>query len=280
MWTIGVVGLGAVGGTVARCFEEAGVETVGYDTYLATGAATDLASCSVVFVCVPTPITASGALDPSEVWSAIKEIEPLVTVGTIFAVKSTVPPGTCDELAAAFPRVTIASVPEFLVAARPDETFTRPDRVVIGVDSPDAAAKLSDLMSIVAPSAPIVVLRSIEAELVKLCANAMLAAKVTLANELKEICSQFDVHWPRVKSAVGLDRRIGPDHLDVSPERGFGGTCLPKDLDGLICASRRAGYEPSVLDHIAGFNRWVRGEGGSHPPVAAEREDGSFIDSR
>ena len=276
MSTIGVVGLGAVGGTVARGFEEAGVETRGYDTYLATGAATDLASCSVVFVCVPTPITASGALDPTEVWTAIKEIEPLVAVGTIFAVKSTVPPGTCNELAAAFPRVTIASVPEFLVAARPVETFTRPDRVVIGVDSPEAAATLSDLMSVVAPSAPILVLRPIEAELVKLCANAMLATKVTLANELAEVCSRFDVHWPRVKSSVGLDRRIGPDHLDVTGERGFGGPCLPKDLDGLIHASRQAGYEPSVLDHVAAFNRSIRGEGGSRPTIAAERQGEPF----
>jgi UDPglucose 6-dehydrogenase len=279
MSTVGIVGLGAVGGTVARCFDEAGVPTRRYDRYLSIGAASDLSDCSVIFVCVPTPIDTFGALDATEVWSAVKEIEPLVAVGTIFAVKSTVPPGTGDELAAAFARVAFASVPEFLVAARPTETFTRPDRVVIGAFSPEAAATISGLMSAVAPSAPIVVLRPIEAELVKLCANAMLATKVTLANELAEICSRFDVQWPRVKTSVGLDRRIGPDHLDVSPERGFGGGCLPKDLDGLINASRQAGYEPSILDHIAGFNRWIRGERQRPPTTPADRDDVTLVDS-
>lgn len=279
MSTVGVVGLGAVGGTVARCFEEAGVPTRGYDRYLAIGAASDLEVCPVVFVCVPTPLDAAGALDPAEVWTAIREIDAVVSAGTIVAVKSTVPPGTCDELSIAFPRLTIASVPEFLVASRPIETFTRPDRVVIGVDSPEAAGNLSDLLRVVAPSAPIMVVRPVEAELSKLSANALLAAKVTLANELAEVCSRFGVRWPTVKASVGLDRRIGPDHLDVSAERGFGGGCLPKDLDGLIHAARQAGYEPSVLDRIAGFNRWIRGERPSPPTSRIDRDEVTLVDS-
>ena len=63
-----------------------------------------------------------------------------------------------------------------------------------------------------------------------------------------------------MQAAVGLDRRIGPEHLTVSEERGFGGACLPKDLDGLIAAARSVGYEPTVLAEIAGFNRRIRGE--------------------
>ena len=57
---------------------------------------------------------------------------------------------------------------------------------------------------------------------------------------------------------MGLDRRIGPDHLTVTPERGFGGSCLPKDLDGLIQAARASGYAPTILERIAEFNRWIR----------------------
>lgn len=258
MEPIGVVGLGAVGGTVARAFEEAGLPVRGYDRYLEIGAAGDLGSSRVVFVCVPTPLSEDGGFDTGEVRSAIGEIQPHLRDGTVIAVKSTVPPGTSDALAAEFPRLDFASVPEFLVQARPMETFTRPDRVVIGSRSGDSASLLADLMSRVAPGAPIVVLLPTEAELVKLASNAMLAAKVIMANELAEVSRRHGVSWSRIQGAVGLDRRIGPEHLTVSPERGFGGACLPKDLDGLIGAAQMSGYGVPILKQIAEFNRAIR----------------------
>jgi UDPglucose 6-dehydrogenase len=253
-----VVGLGVVGGTVAEAFSAAGVPTRGYDPYLGVGSTESLAGCSVVFLCVPSPVGEEGAFDLREVWSAVREVAEHAA-GSIVAIKSTVPPGTSDALARAFPTLEFASVPEFLVAARPMETFTRPDRVLIGARSGEAAATLVDLMARVAPMAPVVVVGPTEAELAKLCSNAMLAAKVTLANELAEICRRFGVAWSRVQGSVGLDRRIGPDHLTVTPERGFGGPCLPKDLDGLITAAKAAGHDPRILKEIAEFNRRIRG---------------------
>lgn len=255
---VGVVGLGVVGGTVAQAFREAGVQTRGYDRYLDIGRPADLAGCSVVFVCVPTPGAPDGKHDVTEVWTAVKEIEPHLDPGSVVAIKSTVPPGTCDLLGTEFPRIEFASVPEFLVAARAMETLTRPDRVVIGARSRIAAETLAGVMAAVAPAAPIIFLLPTEAELVKLCSNAMLAAKVVVANELAEVCSRFGVAWTPVQAAVGLDRRIGPDHLTVTPERGFGGACLPKDLDGLIGASESAGCGAPVLRAIADLNRSIR----------------------
>ena len=255
---VGVVGLGAVGGTVARAFELAGLSVVGYDPHLEIGNVADLSACETIFLCVPTPLSDDGRFDVGEVHSAIREFEPHVADGTIVAVKSTVPPGTSDSLSSEFPMLRFASVPEFLVQARPLETFSQPDRIVIGSRSGDSAAVLADLMSRVAPGAPIVVLLPAEAELVKLASNAMLAAKVTLANELAEISRRHGVSWGRIQGAVGLDRRIGPDHLTVSAERGFAGACLPKDLDGLIGAAEGAGYQAPVLRNIAAFNRAIR----------------------
>jgi UDPglucose 6-dehydrogenase len=255
---VGIVGLGAVGGTVASTFAEVGVSTRRYDRYLRVGRPEDLAVCGATFLCVPTPSGEDGSLDLKEVWSAVNEIEPHLTERAIVAVKSTVPPGTCDALAEAFPRLRLASVPEFLVATRPVETFTRPDRLVIGTASGDVAELLVHLLRRVAPSAPVIVMTPTEAELVKLCSNAMLAAKVTMSNQLAEVCARFGVLWPGVQAVVGLDRRIGADHLSVTGERGFGGECLPKDLDGLISASQIAGYEPPVLRQIAEFNSEIR----------------------
>ena len=257
---IGVVGLGMVGGTVSRAFTEAGIGVCGYDRYLGIGAPEQLGECPVVFMCVPTPSFSDGGLDLGEIWSAVREIEPYLQPGCIVAVKSTVSPGTIDRLTAAFPRIEFAALPEFLVATKPDETFTHPDRVIIGSRSTDVAADLGELIGEVAPEAPVVVMQPIEAELAKLCSNALLAAKVAMANQMSDVCDSYDVSWPRVKSVVALDRRIGPDHLSVTDERGFGGACLPKDLDGLIAAAETAGQRPPLLRAIADFNRRIRGE--------------------
>ena len=255
---IGVIGLGMVGGAVAKACSKAGLRVLGYDRYLGIGDPERLAGCRVVFLCVPTPASPDGGFDLDEVWAAVGEIEPVLGEGSIVAVKSTVPPGTVDRLADAFPRIEFADLPEFLVASNPDETFVNPDRVVVGAGSTTAATILVELMSMVAPEAPAIVVRPIEAELAKLCANALLAAKVAMANELSDVCAQYDVQWPRVKAVVGLDRRIGPDHLSVTRERGFGGACLPKDLDGLIAAAASSGRSPSLLRFVADFNRDIR----------------------
>lgn len=270
---VGVVGLGAVGGTVASRLTEVGVATRRYDRYLGVGAPAELAPCQIIFLCVPTPGEEDSGLDLTEVWSALRELEMHVRDGAIVAIKSTVPPGTCDALIQAFPRMRFGSVPEFLVATDRVETFTRPDRIVIGSDDPNVAHTLAYVLSRAAPSAPLVMMTPTEAELVKLCSNAMLAAKVTMANELAEVCTRFGVAWPRVQAIVGLDRRIGPAHLSVTQERGFGGECLPKDLAGLISAARKAGYEARVLREIAAFNEDIRRGVTNDELMAAEADD-------
>jgi UDPglucose 6-dehydrogenase len=263
---VGVVGMGIVGGTIASRFEHAGFSVQGYDPYLEIGAPELLGKCSIVFLCVPTPSAGDGNHDVAAVWAAMHAIEPHLRAGTIVAMKSTVPPGTCTTLKAAFPRLNMASVPEFLVANDPISSFTQADRIVIGASSPEVAADISGYFAVVAPGVPTCFVAPGEAELIKLCSNALLAAKVSLANELSDICDRFGVAWPRVQAIVGLDRRIGRDHLTVTPERGFGGQCLPKDLDGLIAAARDAGYMPQLLERIADFNRSIRNEGAAAPP--------------
>lgn len=269
----GIMGLGTVGGTLRDAFEAAGIATRPFDPYLGIGAIEDLAPCDVVFVCVPTPADGDGGFDLSEVWAAVHDVSPVLRSGAVVAVKSTVTPGTSERLSAAFPNLRFCSVPEFLVANRPHESLARPDRVIVGASEDEDASLVASLLSVVSPAAPIVRMRPMEAELAKLCSNVMLASKVALANELALICERFEVAWPVVQAAVGLDRRIGPDHLTVTPERGFGGGCFPKDLDGLIAAAREAGYAPTLLKEVAAFNRRIRAEA-SPVPLAVAESDG------
>lgn len=255
---IGVVGLGVVGGALKEALEAKGIGVAGYDPYLGVGAPERLSGCSIVFLCVPTPSAPGGEFDATAVWKAVRDIEADLADGTIVAVKSTVPPGTSDSLALDFPRFEFASVPEFLVSTRPLESLTKPDRILIGAHTPRAADAIAQTMRGIAPGAPVLVLTPIEAELAKLFANAMLAAKVSMANELALICEQYGVAWANVQPAVGMDRRIGPDHLTVTPERGFGGGCFPKDLNGLVAAAAQAGYDASLLREVSAFNTRVR----------------------
>ena len=130
-------------------------------------------------------------------------------------------------------------------------------------------------MRSIAPGAPVLILSPIEAELAKLSANAMLAAKVSMANELALVCDRYDVSWSNIQAAVGLDRRIGVDHLTVTPDRGFGGGCLPKDLDGLIAAAHQAGHQPLLLPSLSEFNRKIRGAA----TIRLDEETGSHSSS-
>lgn len=257
MARVGVIGLGTVGGALLDALSTANVESTGYDPYLDVGAPESLSACSPVFVCVPTPAGVDGALDASAVWKAVRDVEADLADRAVIAIKSTVPPGTSDALSEDFPRLEFASVPEFLVSAHPLETLTRPDRVLIGARSPNVFEHVRAVMSAVAPSAPILFLQPREAELAKLAANAMLAAKVSLANELALICERFGVEWTNIQGAVGLDRRIGMDHLTVTQERGFSGGCLPKDLEGLIEAAHGSGYAAPLLEAVRNFNEAV-----------------------
>jgi UDPglucose 6-dehydrogenase len=258
---IGVVGLGVVGGAIRQALESAGFEVRGYDPYMGEGAPERLASCSLVFLCVPTPPSPSGELDTTAVWKAVRDVEANLPDGAVVAVKSTVPPGTANALCKDFPRLQFASVPEFLVASRPLESLTKPDRILIGASSSAAAHAVGRVMRTISPGVPILSMTTTEAELSKLCSNAMLAAKVSMANQLALICERFGVAWAVVQPAVGLDHRIGNTHLNVTPERGFGGGCLPKDMDGLIAASAAAGHAPALLSAVVEFNRRVRPSG-------------------
>jgi UDPglucose 6-dehydrogenase len=257
MAKVGVIGLGTVGGVLLDALSMANVESIGYDPHLDVGAPGSLSGCSPVFVCVPTPAGDDGALDASAVWKAVGDVEADLADRAVVAIKSTVPPGTSDALTDDFPRLEFASVPEFLVSAHPLETLTRPDRVLIGARSAEVFERVRAVMSAVAPGAPVLFLQPREAELAKLAANAMLAAKVSLANELALICERFGVEWTSIQAAVGLDHRIGLDHLTVTPERGFSGGCLPKDLEGLIEAAHESGYASPLLQAVRDFNRTV-----------------------
>ncbi|MHB8457532.1 MAG: nucleotide sugar dehydrogenase, partial [Acidimicrobiales bacterium] len=282
---VGVVGAGYVGLTAAACFAELGhvvtcVETSperlgilerggipiveeGLAELVQSNAATGrlrftgdiseaLAGAKVVFLCVGTPPRDDGDPDLRQLAEAACQAAAASTMDTILVVKSTVPPGTCEAielLASEHVRdastVRVASNPEFLREGRAVWDFFNPDRVVIGAGTCETAQAVSDLY----PDAWQKFLcdrRS--AELVKYAANTFLAVKISFANEIAGLCESLGADASLVLEAVGRDNRIGESFLVPGP--GFGGSCLPKDLSGLIAVAESVG-QPAALARAA-----------------------------
>lgn len=225
-----------------------------------TSAMSAVDGASVALLCVGTPPRPDGDPDLRQLAGAAAEIARCATADLVLAVKSTVPPGTCDaielvceENTPAGVRVRVAANPEFLRESRAVEDFMNPDRVVIGAAHPDAAAAVRRLYP---RQWPIVSCDRRSAELVKYASNAFLAIKISYANEIAALCEHLGADPRVVLEGTGLDPRVGPQFLRPGP--GFGGSCLGKDLSGLIAVAADAGLHARVAHAARAVNGWAR----------------------
>lgn len=213
----------------------------------------------VIFLAVGTPADEDGSADLSHIMDAARLTGRHLTCGAVVVNKSTVPVGTADEVRVAISgelaargvdlrdlRFAVVSNPEFLREGSAVNDFMQPDRIVIGSDDGDAAALMRELYApfLRAPEQLIEVdIRS--AELSKYAANAMLAARISLINELANLADAVGADIEAVRRCIGADARIGPHCLQAGI--GYGGSCLPKDVKALIRTASQHGCTPHVL---------------------------------
>ncbi len=311
---IGVVGLGHVGLATACAFATHGLAVTGYDvdadtrTRLSRGqspwfepglatllraqvkahrlAVTDSASALVratdlVFLCVPTPSAATGAIDLSFVRGAAEAVgDSLRGAGHWVSVvlKSTTLPGTVDRVLVpalegrsglrAGTDFGAASNPEFLAEGTLIADALHPSRIVVGTRDSRTARLLREAYA--GFGAPVLTLSPAGAELVKYAANAMLATRVSFANEFARLAEQSGTDVVPVLEAIGRDPRIGPLYLRAGP--GFGGSCFTKDLRALVEYAR----ELSVDLKIPAATLAVNDAQAARVVVLAEQELGSL----
>ncbi|MDA8038483.1 MAG: UDP-glucose/GDP-mannose dehydrogenase family protein [Actinomycetota bacterium] len=211
-----------------------------------------LEGARVALLCVGTPPRADGEPDLGQLAEAARRAALVASGDLVLVVKSTVPPGSCEaiELLAAEEApegvtVSIASNPEFLREGRAVFDFFNPDRLVIGAEN----AALAEVVAELYPEAwPKLICDRRSAELVKYAANTFLAVKISFANEVAGLCEALGADAGRVLAGVGLDGRIGAQFL--SPGPGFGGSCLPKDLSGLIAVAESL-EQPALVARAA-----------------------------
>jgi UDPglucose 6-dehydrogenase len=218
----------------------------------------------IIFIAVGTPSGADGKADVSNVLSCAAHLSDVIQHACLLVVKSTVPIGTCERIQAMLDaraarhgeasRITVASNPEFLAEGSAIRDFKFPARIVIGTPTQSAAHLLRQLYAPFNLDGHRLLEMDIRsAEFAKYACNAMLAARVSLVNELAVIADRLGADIQDVCRVVKTDPRIGPRYLQ--PGAGYGGSCLPKDVRALIAMALEHGEEAPILRSVDAVNR-------------------------
>jgi len=218
-----------------------------------------VADAEVVFVAVGTPPNQDGTANLENVLSVAREVGRSIAGDTIVVNKCTVPVGMTDRVrellndelqrrGVAF-GVEVVSNPEFLKEGAAINDFMRPDRIVVGSDSPKAVETMQQLYAPFMRNHDVMlVMGARDAEMTKYAANAMLATRISFMNEIAALCERLGVDVDNVRKGIGSDPRIG--YAFLYPGCGFGGSCLPKDIRALTGIGRQAGVELEILEMV------------------------------
>src|SRR4051795_2117066 len=218
----------------------------------------------VVFLCVGTPPKADGTVDMSFLEGAGKEVcdalaanenDYMVTI----IVKSTVPAGTNRKLynflkEQTKAHVAVVSNPEFLKEGTAVQDCLNPDRIVIGGESPEAFRMMRRLYDpLIKREENFMTMNWESAELTKYAANSMLAARISLMNEMTILCEHYGADIEDIRKGIGSDSRIGPAFLRAGA--GYGGSCFPKDVAAMEHISKLAGHESLFVHAVQTVNK-------------------------
>jgi len=265
MYKIGIIGQGYVGTAVKEIMSKYyEIQTFDIDEKKSsTSSISELVTNNdIIFVCVPTPMNRDGSCNISIVENVVEKINFVGKDDTIVVIKSTLPPGTTTKLNKKYTYLSIVFNPEFLTEANFIEDFKNQNRIIIGGPRP-ATSVMKMIYAKAFPNAHIIKTGSKTAEMVKYTTNSFLATKVSFANEMKMICDGLDIDYDKVVEYAVHDERLGKSHWAVpgpDGKLGFGGSCFPKDINGLIVLAESMDIPVEVLRGAWQTNLAVRPE--------------------
>lgn len=218
----------------------------------------------IVFLCLPTPQGEDGSADLKYVFGVAENIGKILKESgnnsfKIIVNKSTVPVGTSRSVTEIIKKYVdnnfeVVSNPEFLREGFAVEDFMKPDRIVIGANSPEVFRKMKILYEpFVRQGNPIIEMNPESSEVTKYAANSYLAMRITFMNELANFCEKVGANIDLVRKGMGTDTRIGKRFL--FPGIGYGGSCFPKDVNALIKTSIEHGSEIQLLTLVDKINK-------------------------
>ncbi len=264
---IGIVGNGFVGNAVYQNVRDK-VETKVYDVDKNRSFNTleEVLDQEFIFVCLPTPMKMDGSCDLSILEKFFEDVEEMdldILEERTFIIKSTVPIGTTKRLSKKHSLLWIVHNPEFLTARNAVNDFANAERTVIGGDSllTGRVARLYWGFLYYGEDHEIIHCSSDESEAIKYFSNTFLAYKVAYFNKVYDVCEKFGMDYKNVRRGITLDSRIGESHTQVpgiDRDRGFGGTCFPKDLNSLIVQLEENEINADMFREVWKYNESVR----------------------
>jgi UDPglucose 6-dehydrogenase len=274
-YKLGIIGTGMVGGALHRYFAEFRPNPLfSYDKFQKRGSADEVNEADIIFICVPTPFEEGKGFDLSAVNDAVGNVRGK----KIIVIKSTVVPGTTEKLQEQYPDHTFLCNPEFLThnpekgshhtlsrvaPLTSEQDMNYPDRQIVGYTRKPESYEVSGVIMNLLPLAPFSrIMSATEAEMVKYFGNTWFATKVAFANLIYDLCQALGIDYDTVKEAAAADKRIGPSHLEVWHRgyRGYGGTCLPKDIRAFIQFADERGVDLAIHKVVEEYNNKLRKE--------------------
>ena len=218
-----------------------------------------LGGADVALICVGTPSEKNGNLGLDQLRRVSQEIgeslagrdKPLVV-----AVRSTVYPGTCEDVV--LPQmggsalVSVVSNPEFLREGAAVRDFMEPSLLVIGGAVPAAVQRVAAIYASLPVEPSIVALRT--AEMIKYACNAFHAVKISFANEIGALAGELGIDGAEVMDTLCRDRALNISPAYLKPGFAFGGSCLPKDLRALVYRASRLDLNLPLLESVLPSN--------------------------
>jgi len=215
----------------------------------------------IFLIAVGTPAASDGSPNLSPLHYAVKTIAKHMTQSATVIIKSTIPPGGTEiirrwfneALTQSYPKIDLVYCPEFLREGSAVSDFILPQRIVAGGDEPSAVRQAVELHQMCCNgNVPTLHTSARNAELIKYASNSFLALKIAFVNELARLCSKTGGEIGEVAYGMGLDSRIGTEYLQAGI--GYGGACLPKDIQGLTQFSRASDVPLTILEQAIRSN--------------------------
>lgn len=255
------MGTGMVGGALDRYFKSEKIEAGLFDPPKGLNDVNVLKNAEVIFIAVPTPYYLDGTgFDDTYLHQAIQTIP---NEGKTIVLKSTITPGTTDEVQTRYPQHRFLFNPEFLTEVTADFDMTHPNRQIVGY-TPQSRKDAEMVMGLL-PKAPFEKITTAKtAEMVKYFANAYYALKVSYANQMFDFCQALGVDYEQLKECSVVEPWIGKNHLEIFHKgyRGYGGKCLPKDTRAIMQLGDRLGVDMTLLKAAEAYNNRITAEQG------------------
>lgn len=240
---IGIIGYGHVGMAMGQLFKTAII----YDKYKAIGSQEDINDCDVSFVCVPTPSFENGECDTSAVEEVISWCK-----SSLIIIRSTVKIGFSRAMREKYHK-EIVFQPEYLgeTVAHPYTNLSDRKWLTFGGTKNGIDKAIKVYQMVIGSDVRIYQCTSDEAEMAKYVENAFLATKVIFCNEMFDLCEKMGINYNVVRELWVADPRIGTSHTFIyEKDRGFGGSCLPKDTLALLKQGHQTGTDMTLLNAV------------------------------